>query len=68
MIYFSRNGHFYAAGGSALEQFDLFVIEAYHQEIEVYDRRMDTWYNGGNLIEDMADLTIQLWYDDRNIC
>ena len=57
----------YAAGGSALEQFDLFVMEAYHQEVEVYDRRMDTWYNSGNLVEDMADLTIQLWYDDRNV-
>ena len=64
---FGPNGMLYAAGGSALEQFDLFVMEAYHQEVEVYDRRMDTWYNSGNLVEDMADLTIQLWYDDRNV-
>ena len=59
---FAPNGNLYAAGGSSLEQFDLFVMEAFHEEIEVYDPRLDAWFAAGNLSEEIADLTIQLWY------
>ena len=46
---FAPNGNLYAAGGSSLEQFDLFVMEAFHEEIEVYDPRLDVVRGGQSL-------------------